>query len=126
MQIDLSGKTAIVTGSTQGIGLATAKGLASSGGRVVVNGRRQPTVTKAVAIVRAVGAGGEVAGVVANLDAAHGCAPLVESNRPSSILRRPATVEEVVSMIVYACSTEASATTGAALRVDGGVVDSLA
>jgi NAD(P)-dependent dehydrogenase (short-subunit alcohol dehydrogenase family) len=47
------------------------------------------------------------------------------ANRPSSIIQRAASVEEVANMIVYACSREASATTGAALRVDGGVVDSL-
>jgi NAD(P)-dependent dehydrogenase (short-subunit alcohol dehydrogenase family) len=39
MRIDLSGKTAIITGSTAGIGLATAKGLAAAGAQVVVNGR---------------------------------------------------------------------------------------
>ena len=42
--------------------------------------------------------------------------------RPSSLLRRFATVEEVANMIVYVCSAAASATNGAALRVDGGVV----
>lgn len=52
-------------------------------------------------------------------------AAFVTANRPSSILRRAATVEEVANMVVYACSAQASATTGAALRVDGGVVDSL-
>jgi NAD(P)-dependent dehydrogenase (short-subunit alcohol dehydrogenase family) len=52
-------------------------------------------------------------------------ADFVKANRPSSILQRAATVEEVANMIVYACSLQASATTGAALRVDGGVVDSL-
>lgn len=42
--------------------------------------------------------------------------------RPSSILQRFATPEEVAAMIAYICSEAASATTGAALRVDGGVV----
>ena len=42
--------------------------------------------------------------------------------RPSSIIQRFATPAEVAAMIVYVCSTQASATTGAALRVDGGVV----
>jgi len=37
-----------------------------------------------------------------------------------------ATVEEVASMIVYVCSPWAPATTGAVLRVDGGVVDTIA
>jgi NAD(P)-dependent dehydrogenase (short-subunit alcohol dehydrogenase family) len=42
--------------------------------------------------------------------------------RPSSILQRFATPDEVAAMIAYVCSARASATTGAALRVDGGVV----
>jgi NAD(P)-dependent dehydrogenase (short-subunit alcohol dehydrogenase family) len=42
--------------------------------------------------------------------------------RPSSIIQRFATTDEVAAMIAYVCSAQASATTGAALRVDGGVV----
>ena len=42
--------------------------------------------------------------------------------RPSSILKRFTTPAEVAALIAYVCSTQASATTGAALRVDGGVV----
>ena len=42
--------------------------------------------------------------------------------RPTSLLKRFATVEEVANLIVYVCSPLASATNGAALRVDGGVV----
>ena len=53
-------------------------------------------------------------------------ADFVKSQRPSSILQRAATVEEVANMVVYTCSRQASATTGAALRVDGGVVDTIA
>ncbi len=49
----------------------------------------------------------------------------VMENRPSSIIQRAASVEEVANMVVYICSLQASATTGAALRVDGGVIDSL-
>lgn len=44
------------------------------------------------------------------------------SARPSSLLQRFATPDEVAAMIVYACSQQASATNGAALRVDGGVI----
>jgi NAD(P)-dependent dehydrogenase (short-subunit alcohol dehydrogenase family) len=50
----------------------------------------------------------------------------IKEHRPSSILQRAATVEEVANMVVYAASPQASATTGAALRVDGGVVDTIA
>jgi len=45
--------------------------------------------------------------------------------RPSSLLKRFATPEEVAAMVVYVCSPRASATNGAALRVDGGVVRSI-
>jgi NAD(P)-dependent dehydrogenase (short-subunit alcohol dehydrogenase family) len=48
-----------------------------------------------------------------------------ETARPSSILKRFASPNEVASMIVYICSDRASATTGAALRVDGGVIRSI-
>lgn len=50
----------------------------------------------------------------------------ITENRPSSIIGRLASVEEVANMVVYVCSPQASATTGAALRVDGGVVDTIA
>jgi len=49
----------------------------------------------------------------------------VQSARPSSIIQRVATVEEVANMVVYTASPQASATTGAALRVDGGVIEAL-
>ena len=52
-------------------------------------------------------------------------AAFVQQHRPSSIIRRAATVEEVANMVVYVASPLASATTGAALRVDGGVIDTL-
>ena len=45
-----------------------------------------------------------------------------ETARPSSLLQRFATPEEVANLIVYVASAAASATNGAALRVDGGVV----
>ena len=46
----------------------------------------------------------------------------VAQHRPSSIIRRLASVDEIANMVVYACSKEASATTGAALRVEGGLL----
>ncbi|HHG4644866.1 TPA: SDR family NAD(P)-dependent oxidoreductase [Pseudomonas aeruginosa] len=46
--------------------------------------------------------------------------------RPSSVLQRFSTPDEVAAMIAYVCSARASATTGAALRVDGGVVRAIA
>jgi len=49
----------------------------------------------------------------------------VMAHRPSSVIQRAATVEEVANMVVYICSQQASATSGTALRVDGGVVDDI-
>ncbi|MCV7170413.1 SDR family oxidoreductase [Mycobacterium manitobense] len=49
----------------------------------------------------------------------------VTEQRSSSIIRRAATVDEVANMILYVSSEQASATTGSALRVDGGVIDSI-
>lgn len=43
--------------------------------------------------------------------------------RPSSLIQRFATVDEVAALVTYVCSRQASATTGAALRCDGGLVD---
>ena len=45
-----------------------------------------------------------------------------QSVRPSSLLKRFATADEVANMVTYVCSPLSSATNGAALRVDGGVV----
>jgi NAD(P)-dependent dehydrogenase (short-subunit alcohol dehydrogenase family) len=46
--------------------------------------------------------------------------------RPSSLLKRVTTTDEVASMVTYLCSEAASATTGSSVRVDGGVVRSIA
>ncbi|MFG6136724.1 SDR family NAD(P)-dependent oxidoreductase [Halomonas sp. B23F22_10] len=264
MQIDLTGKTAIVTGSTGGIGFAIAKGLADSGASVVLNGRKQAAVDEALTRLRQQVPNANARGVAADLGTAEGCDALlaaepttdilvnnvgifgpqdffetpddewqrffdvnvmsgvrlsraysgdmvergwgrilflssesalnipddmihygvtktaylslsrglakrlagtgvtvnavlpgptlsegvqamlaeqqkesgksmeetarefVMAQRPSSIIQRAATVEEVANMVVYAASPQASATSGAALRVDGGVVDTIA
>lgn len=54
----LAGKTALVTGGTSGIGLATARRLAEEGAQVFLTGRSQPRVDEAVAAI-----GGSVRGV---------------------------------------------------------------
>uniref|UniRef100_W5LWP2 Dehydrogenase/reductase (SDR family) member 4 n=1 Tax=Lepisosteus oculatus TaxID=7918 RepID=W5LWP2_LEPOC len=52
-QSSLTGKVAIVTASTDGIGLAAARGLAQRGAQVVVSSRRKENVDRAVAELRA-------------------------------------------------------------------------
>jgi len=263
MKIDLSGKVALVTASTGGIGFAIATGLAQSGAEVILNGRSDESVNKAKAALTQQVSGARVRTAVADLGSAEGVASLLEAasgvdilvnnagiygpqdfyatddetwenywqtnvmsgvrlarallpamvdkgwgrvvfissesalnipadmihygvtktaqlslarglakfvagsgvtvnsvlpgptmsdgfagmmqeemertgkslemlakefvmaNRPSSVIQRAATVEEVANMVVYVCSMQASATSGAALRVDGGVVDDI-
>lgn len=263
MHIDLSGKTALVTASTGGIGLAIAQGLAASGAHLVLNGRSQASVDRALKTLSAALPSASLQGVPADLGSAEGAGQLlaalppidilvnnagiygpqdffdtsdetweqywqtnvmsavrlsraltpamvdrgwgrvvfissesarnipadmvhygvtktallslsrglakrvagtgvtvnavlpgptisdgfadmmkdevartgksldtlarefVMEHRPSSIIQRAASVEEVANMVVYVCSTQASATSGAALRVDGGVVDDI-
>ncbi|WP_144113938.1 SDR family NAD(P)-dependent oxidoreductase [Paraburkholderia sp. BCC1886] len=264
MIIDLSGKTAIVSASTAGIGLAIATGLAASGATTVINGRQQDAVERALEAILRKAPNAKLRGFAGDLGTAAGCAALAEAtpeadilvnnlgvfgpgdifstqdadweryfqinvmsgvrlarsylhgmmsrkwgrvvfissesalnippdmlaygfsktaqlsiarglakqaagtgvtvnavlpgptlsdgframvedtaqqqaktvaqvgiefvraHRSSSIIQRLATTEEVANMVVYACSTQASATTGAALRVDGGVVETIA
>jgi NAD(P)-dependent dehydrogenase (short-subunit alcohol dehydrogenase family) len=264
MNIDLSGKKAVVSGSTAGIGFAIANGLARSGADVVINGRTEKSVQAAIARIAKESPRGRVEGVAADLGTAEGTTRFIErvadadilvnnvgvfepkpfaeipdadwqrffdinvmsgvrlsrhylpnmvarnwgrvvfissesglnipvemihygmtkaaqlaisrglaqsvagtgvtvnavlpgptksegvgdfvaklakerglsdqemetlffkEGRPTSLIRRFASVEEVANMVVYVCSKEASATTGAALRVDGGVVNFIA
>jgi NAD(P)-dependent dehydrogenase (short-subunit alcohol dehydrogenase family) len=77
MNINLSGKTALVTGSTSGIGHAIAKGLAATGASVVVNGRTQAKVDAAAAALAKAVPGSKVRGVAADVSTAEGCKALV-------------------------------------------------
>ncbi|EGL62101.1 short-chain dehydrogenase/reductase [Agrobacterium sp. ATCC 31749] len=100
------------------IGRGLAKRMAGTG--VTVNSVLPgPTLSEGVA--RMLQVGDDETGEKLEVAAAE----FVLSTRPSSIIRRAATVDEVANMVVYVCSREASATTGAALRVEGGIVDSL-
>src|ERR1700761_2943554 len=86
MKIDLSGKTAIVTGSTVGIGYAIAKGLAAAGATVVVNGRQQGAVDKAISRLKIEVPEATIRGVAADLGIAEGCAALVKAEPSADIL----------------------------------------
>jgi NAD(P)-dependent dehydrogenase (short-subunit alcohol dehydrogenase family) len=86
MKIDLSGKTALVTGSTSGIGHATAKGLATAGAAVVVNGRTQGKVDAAVAAIAKAVPGANLRGVAADVSTAAGCNALVAAQPEVDIL----------------------------------------
>ena len=58
-------------------------------------------------------------------NAEEAAASFISEHRPTSLIRRFGTVDEVANMVVYVASKEASATNGAALRVDGGVIRSI-
>jgi NAD(P)-dependent dehydrogenase (short-subunit alcohol dehydrogenase family) len=92
MDLKLAGRKALISGSTKGIGLAIATSLAREGAHVVINGRAEFE------------------------------REFFQTVRPSSLLKRFALPEEVASLVTYMCSPLSSATNGAALRVDGGVV----
>ena len=78
MDLDLSGKLALVTGSTRGIGLAAAKGLAGMGAEVIVNGRGRAAVFDAITQVTRVAPKARLYPAPFDLGAAAGCADLIE------------------------------------------------
>jgi NAD(P)-dependent dehydrogenase (short-subunit alcohol dehydrogenase family) len=106
-------------GVTKTAQIAIARGLAeslASTGVTVNSVLPGPTSSEGV---------GEFIGRLARdrgMDAAQAEREFFATARPTSILQRFATPDEVAAMITFVCSERASATTGAALRVDGGVV----
>lgn len=86
MKIDLSNKRAVVTGSTLGIGFAIAKGLAEAGARVVINGRSDASVTKAVAALKAAVPAAQVDGVAGDLATAAGVEAFLRAVPETDIL----------------------------------------
>lgn len=76
MDLQLKGKKVLVTGSTAGIGYATALGFAAEGASVIVNGRTQGRVDAAIANIRKHHASADVTGVASDVSNAAGCAKL--------------------------------------------------
>jgi NAD(P)-dependent dehydrogenase (short-subunit alcohol dehydrogenase family) len=77
MNLDLTGKIALVTGSTRGIGLASATGLAQMGAEVIVNGREATAVAGAIAKIKQAAPAANAHAAVFDLGGAKGCAGLV-------------------------------------------------
>ena len=109
-------------GVTKTMQVALARGLAEStaGTGVTVNSiLAGPTRSEGVE------------GFIANVAKVQGVSPAAveegffKSLRPSSLLRRLATIDEVAAMAVFIASPLSSATNGAALRAEGGVIRSI-
>jgi NAD(P)-dependent dehydrogenase (short-subunit alcohol dehydrogenase family) len=78
MDLQLQGKRALVTGSTAGIGLAIARGLAREGAGVIINGRTAKRVDQAIAALKRAGISGKVEGLAADLGTAGGTRTAIE------------------------------------------------
>jgi NAD(P)-dependent dehydrogenase (short-subunit alcohol dehydrogenase family) len=78
MDLQLKGKTALISGSTGGIGYAVAESLAREGCRAIINGRTQKRVDAALAkLAVALGLTADAVGFAADLGTAHGVAKIV-------------------------------------------------
>jgi NAD(P)-dependent dehydrogenase (short-subunit alcohol dehydrogenase family) len=77
MDLDLTGKLALVTGSTMGIGYAAALGLARMGAEVVVNGRSDASVAGAIDKIRQAVPAARLRAAPIDLTTADGCARLI-------------------------------------------------
>jgi len=86
MDLQLSGKTAIVTGATAGIGLAIATTLAREGVSVTITGRSGDKLDAAVQRIAAAAPGSRVTAVVADQSSAEGAARLIEAQPDADIL----------------------------------------
>jgi NAD(P)-dependent dehydrogenase (short-subunit alcohol dehydrogenase family) len=112
-------KEMIDYGMTKTAQLAISRGLAESvaGTGVTVNAVL-PGPTRSEGLERWLGPAAEARGVPIEVIEKE----FLDAMRPTSLIKRFATTEEVANMVVYVCSEQASATSGAGLRVDGGVV----
>ncbi len=86
MIIDLTGRKAVVSGSTGGIGRAIAEGLARAGASVVVNGRTNARVTNALAEMRVMFPKADISGVAADVATPGGAATLIAAAEDADIL----------------------------------------
>ncbi|MGV6871964.1 SDR family NAD(P)-dependent oxidoreductase [Pseudochelatococcus sp. B33] len=109
-------------GATKAAVLALSRGLAKLAGRsgVTVNAVL-PGVTMSEWIEAMIQGFAEQAGQSFE-EAAHAA---VTARYPTSITQRVHALEEVANLVVYLCSTKSSATTGSALRADGGIIETI-
>jgi NAD(P)-dependent dehydrogenase (short-subunit alcohol dehydrogenase family) len=81
VDLKLTDKAVLVTGSTAGIGFAIARSLATEGAHVYVNGRTRERVDAAVAAIRSRAASIKVNGIVANFSSSAGAEAVIAKLR---------------------------------------------
>ena len=86
MDLGLKGKTAVVSGSTAGIGLAIATALAAEGASVIINGRTEARVAAAIKKIRSDVAGAQVQGAAADLGTQDGVETFLNQAPKADIL----------------------------------------
>jgi NAD(P)-dependent dehydrogenase (short-subunit alcohol dehydrogenase family) len=86
MDLKLTGKVALVTGSTAGIGFAIAKALASEGAHVYVNGRTQQRVDAAMAAIRSHAVTAKVDGIAADFSGSAGAEAVIAKLPAADVL----------------------------------------
>lgn len=99
MIIDLSGKRAVVTGSSGGIGFECARALARAGADVTINGRSRATVDKALGKLRDEFPGRAFNGAVADLYAPDGTDAIIEAAPQCDVLINNAAVNVIESVL---------------------------
>lgn len=78
MDLQLKGKTALVSGSTQGIGFAIAQRLLEEGAAVIINGRTEARISEAVEKLKTAIPGAEISGIAADFAKANEVTALLE------------------------------------------------
>jgi NAD(P)-dependent dehydrogenase (short-subunit alcohol dehydrogenase family) len=86
MDLGIDGKRALVTGSTAGIGFATAEVLAREGAHVIVNGRTQRRVDDALSKLHSKLSGTRLEGIAADVSGPEGCARIIDAYPELDIL----------------------------------------
>ena len=99
MNLDLKGKTAVVSGSTAGIGFAIAAALAAEGAQVVINGRTEARVNSAMDQIAKRVAGAHLRGVAADLGTLAGVEAFLKKVPEADILVNNLGIFEVKSFL---------------------------
>src|SRR3954468_16099151 len=98
MNLQLNDKSALVTGSTGGIGLEIARKLAIEGAKVILAGRNQARLNRAVESIRATGGAG-IRGVLADPSTGEGATALVQTEPQVDILINNLGIYEIRNFI---------------------------